>query len=716
MTDFADPDVTAASSAEPVQRYRIALADLDSLVSTFTGTVIDYHMPCTAAEGRSCQILSSLSVWNEVLCQAEIELKQVPRTPGHLAVTIIDGTFVRDHSAENLHRAATLLYWLLKEHRCITEVELSCGRLNIYEGLLCAAFQQKTSVKKLNLRETGSLGPHKDICMAISSMTRLEELECDTRSQCRETFASALSILVRTTQSLKVLHIGNLPIVGKDAITFLTALSGNSTIVDISLHGVVATARRRDKSSPFREYLTNTRALRKLSVSGQCGYPTHSIREVLFGLLENKMISTAHFKDVCLCVESSRLLTKILRQQDLVFLSLEVRFENRCGLVELGNTLNSLLVAFKENETLEELTLPFNIWHLKQWENFFLALRSKRRLKKLTIKVSFTWAYYLQDLCKAVMETGVEGKVFLENMSAGDYYRGNCEILQCRAFSDIIASSLDAAGHETLQTIAQTLPTLSHITTAILNIDASYYDGALASALGNYIGSTTALRVLKLKVYAYQVAQQADNLQWTPIFEGLSKNGSIKVLDLQPLYVGNADAEMLADAVKSSRSIRRFCFRAAGNTTVFLRQFSVDIDKNYVLLDFMIPVCMEETWFRVQEVTRRNQSLVALASYFRPGFNCDKRVAAALERVEHHPALVEEVAELTAVSEGEASDAIRAAVRTFQGLHDFMRMAGVVRERVTCHPRDDGSTQLDDLNEYCWRSVRRYISLDDVRD
>ncbi|XP_070379555.1 uncharacterized protein [Dermacentor albipictus] len=715
MTDFADPDVTAASSAEPLHQYRIHLADLDCLVSTFTGTVINYRMPCTAAEGRSCQILSSLSGWNEVLCQAKIEIKQVPRTPGHLAVTIIDGTFVRDHSVENLHRAATLLYWLLTRHRCITEVELSCGRLNIYEGLLCAAFQQNTSVKKLNLRETSSLGPHKDICMAISSMTRLEELACNTGSQCRETFASALSILVRTTQSLKVLHIGNLPIVGKDVIMFLTALSGNSTIVDISLNGVVATARRRDNTSPFREYLTNTSALRKLCVSGYGRYPRNSIREVLFGLLENKRISAAHFKHVVFCAESSTLLTKIL-QQDRVFLSLEVSFESRYLLVELGITLNSLLVSLMENERVEELTLSSYIWNSKQWESFFLALRSKRRPKKVTIRVPFASAYNVQGLCKAVMETGVEGKVFFENMSAGNYYRGNCEILQCRAFSDVIASSLDAAGHETLRTIAQTLPTLSHITTAILNIDASYYDGALASALGHYIGSTTALRVLKLKVYAYQVAQRADNLHWTPIFEGLLKNGSIKVLDLQPLCVGNADAEMLADAVKSSRSIRRFSFRAAGSATLFLRQFSVDIEKNYVLLDFMIPVCMEETWFRVQEVTRRNQSLVALASYFRPGFNCDKRLAAALERVVHHPALVAEVAELTAVSEAEASDAMRAAVRTFEGLHDFMRITGVVRERVTCHPRDDGSTQLDDLNDYCWRSVRRYVSLDDVRD
>ncbi|KAH7949386.1 hypothetical protein HPB49_009285 [Dermacentor silvarum] len=678
MTDFTGLDVTAASSAEPVQRSRIPLADLDCLISTFTRTAIDYRMPCTAAEGRTCQILSSVSVWNEALCQAKMELKQVPKTPGHLAVTSIDGTCVRDHSIENLHRAATLLHWLLMEHRCITVVELSGCRLNIYEGLLCDALQQNTSVKKLNLREMGDLGPHKDICMAISCMTRLEELACDAISQCRETFASVLSILIRTTESLRVLHIANLRIVGKDGITFLTALSANSTIADISLHGVVATARRRDDSSPFREYLKNTCTLTKLSISGYGVDLKNSLRDVFLGLFENKTVTAAHFNDVSLCAESCELVTRIL-QQDMVFLSLEVHFRSY-EMDRLQATFDSWLVSLKKNETVEELALPYHIWNQKQWESFFLAMRRKGLPKKVTIGGSF--AGVDQGLCRAIMETGVEGNVLFANWFGRDDYRSNFEILRCRAFSDIRATSFDLAGRQTLPTFMQTLSTLSHVTTVRLEINAAHYDEALASALRHYIGSTTTLRVLELKT-----------LRW------------------------NEDVKLLADAVKSSRSIRRFCFRTTVATaTVFLQYFSVNIDSNYVLLDFMIPVCMEETWFRVREVARRNHNLVALASHVRPGFNCDKRVAAALERVIHHPALVAEVAEVTAVSEAEATDTIRAAIRTFEGLHDFMRLAGVVRERVTCHPRGDGSTQLDDLNDYCWRSVRRYVSLDDVCD
>ncbi|KAL1480086.1 hypothetical protein MTO96_051334 [Rhipicephalus appendiculatus] len=125
-------DATAASSAEPVRLSGISPANLDGFLSMFTGTTVNYRMPCTAAENRSCQILGSLSVWNECLCQAKTELRLVPKTRGHLAVASIEGIegpFLRDHSVENLHKVATLLYWLLKQHRCVTELELTSGRL-----------------------------------------------------------------------------------------------------------------------------------------------------------------------------------------------------------------------------------------------------------------------------------------------------------------------------------------------------------------------------------------------------------------------------------------------------------------------------------------------------------------------------------------------------------------------------------------------------------
>ncbi|KAH6942177.1 hypothetical protein HPB50_001746 [Hyalomma asiaticum] len=59
---------------------------------------------------------------------------------------------------------------------------------------------------------------------------------------------------------------------------------------------------------------------------------------------------------------------------------------------------------------------------------------------------------------------------------------------------------------------------------------------------------------------------------------------------------------------------------------------------------------------------------------------------------------------------------VRSRLRSVEGLHDFMRLTGVVKERVTCIPPADGcSMQLQDLNSDCWDLVKRRLSFDDVK-
>ncbi|KAL1473449.1 hypothetical protein MTO96_038659 [Rhipicephalus appendiculatus] len=59
---------------------------------------------------------------------------------------------------------------------------------------------------------------------------------------------------------------------------------------------------------------------------------------------------------------------------------------------------------------------------------------------------------------------------------------------------------------------------------------------------------------------------------------------------------------------------------------------------------------------------------------------------------------------------------IPSRLRGVEGLHDFMRLTGVVKECVACAPPVDGGTiQLQYLKDDCWRLVRRYLSLDDVK-
>ncbi|KAL1478368.1 hypothetical protein MTO96_035066 [Rhipicephalus appendiculatus] len=59
---------------------------------------------------------------------------------------------------------------------------------------------------------------------------------------------------------------------------------------------------------------------------------------------------------------------------------------------------------------------------------------------------------------------------------------------------------------------------------------------------------------------------------------------------------------------------------------------------------------------------------------------------------------------------------VRSRLRSVEGLHDFMRLTGVVKECVTCAPSNHGcDMQLQDMNDDCWHLVRRYLSFDDVK-
>ncbi|KAH7946531.1 hypothetical protein HPB52_000695 [Rhipicephalus sanguineus] len=90
--------------------------------------------------------------------------------------------------------------------------------------------------------------------------------------------------------------------------------------------------------------------------------------------------------------------------------------------------------------------------------------------------------------------------------------------------------------------------------------------------------------------------------------------------------------------------------------------------------------------------------------------------ANAMEKVCGSAALVKELAEKEGIAADEVTRMLRSRLMSVDGMHDFMRLTGVVKESVTCAPPVEGcSFQLQDLNNDCWRLVRRYLSFDDVK-
>ncbi|KAH7974212.1 hypothetical protein HPB49_012024 [Dermacentor silvarum] len=264
------------------------------------------------------------------------------------------------------------------------------------------------------------------------------------------------------------------------------------------------------------------------------------------------------------------------------------------------------------------------------------------------------------------------------------------------------------------------LPNFQHVTDLCIELRSGSM--TLSLALAEYLISTTTLHNLELNVgWDLVVQPKGPSPWWSVIHESLSRNKSLRKLRVSVYLFSAQDTEGLADAVKRSQSITwvEFIEGPKCNASVFVRRLSKGFADNwtlqFVLCGFFIDADAARDWFAVCETTRRNSDLVTRAARLMMTSDVDRYVIGALERVSRYPALLNEVAEKAHIDKSEIGGLVRDRLKTAETMDGFMRVVGVVRERVVCHPPDEDRMQLDDLIEDCWRHVRRYLVIADVK-
>ncbi|KAL1421557.1 hypothetical protein MTO96_022996 [Rhipicephalus appendiculatus] len=368
--------------------------------------------------------------------------------------------------------------------------------------------------------------------------------------------------------------------------------------------------------------------------------------------------------------------------------------------------------ALIENETLEELRIPLTIFQPPQWALLFRALPTKENLK-VHIENSVYTHQHLSFVCAELKSGGLEEKV-----SIGCYdFEHEIEPLLCKAFAEVNFSQ----PNERTVAALRLLPSCEHITSVTISIHRD--NVAVSSAFAEFLESTTALRKLHLSAgLGSQVEGDGDTRWWSLVHEALPRNNSLRDLSVTLYRTSVQEMEELADSVGRSSSIRWVSIEPQPTTdaSAFVRRFAKDIEQNHILLTLIcqghIRAVVAGHWHTVQETTRRNSGVVARAARLLKASPLDRYVSGALQRIMPHPALLTEVAELVKMDESELVNLIRDRLRVLETLDGFMKLAGVVKERVVCHASGDGCVQLDALNEDCWRHVRRYLFIDDVKE
>ncbi|XP_075726055.1 uncharacterized protein LOC142767726 [Rhipicephalus microplus] len=710
---------TKASLKDSSKECGVCLTDLNEITGFFSGGTIDYASPCSATEQRACHIVRQLSLWNEVLSQTKMELRQSPRTRTGMTLMSVDNPYIVDHSLYMLHQAASLLHHLIKTHRCVTHFDIAMGRLNLYEQLLCDALCDNVSVETLKLQDTYKQkhGPHRNFCAVIPTLQNLRHFECDSDAECRPLFLETLTALLKT-RSLESIRVPDLRMTREQAEAFLTALATCPSLGELSFNfGIVALASQ-ECCAAFAVYLKSHTALTNVTFAGRDDVYSDGMRVVLRGVSENKTIARIEFR------------TALMQQDEYVEAVGDVLLRNATlrsvhvipcpPHYDMGALyLHTWLTALVGNETLQEITLPFYIWSSPQWAQFFQALSRKRHLRKVLVVGETEDAVYLREVCDALRESGAEDKVVFGPFLGASCYQYAFHLVKSKCFRDVLVSDAHGvAKAPSLRKLLHQLCSLNHVPSLTVHVDPTTCKRSVTSALSDYVGTTTALKKLRLISLSFEHPNNESDLTWMEVFESFSRNRSLSELCVRVTSFVKVDSELLADVVKCSENIRSFgvSVRCWWHGTEFLSRLSQGIYNNYSLLSVQLPDYMNRDSFAVWDTTRRNFGLVASASQFLAGAECDRIIASSLERVYRHRALLQELAEVEDVSVDELAAKLRPQVRALEAMHDFMRIAGVVNVRVTCHDRDDGRAQLDDLNEHCWIAIRRYLTLDDIVD
>ncbi|KAH7947455.1 hypothetical protein HPB52_012184 [Rhipicephalus sanguineus] len=700
---------------------------MTSAKGCFSGSAIDCQRPCTSDEGRLCDIFRELALWNEFFWHVCLELREL--SPGQLSLVETYGAIVPCGMTKQKQQAATLLYHLLTLHRCIVSVKLNADIIEVHDQLICDALRQSSSLIKLDMGGCGYVDKTASyrIIAVLPHLTKLRELELGilhfgyaSSERFSEFLASTCSLrtLIMTGEFFKWDHAPKVARGLKQNVTITTLSLNTSAVEDFW-------SSRDDISAYFHEAST----LRALSVTALFD-PKDKACDIVEPLFFNNTISELNLANFHINIGDTQLISKLLIQnrtlRSLNFVNCVYKpapqydadtcviYTESFGYV--SSRIYPWVVALTKNNTLEELTLSLSWYDVEEWWSFFKALASNASLQK--INVSQFPRQDVTEIFRAMRGTGVQERFLV---GAHHVFEDTVVALtECKQLSCIEVDSTILLRVEPLLTAPCLMQSCSHMTSLCMVFEKQLSTVTVSSLIAQCIIGAMAVRALDLTFCNNCPIWLADHRIQRALVQAVSVNITIHSLHIWGLRFDETETQILADTLQSSRTLCEFYFHPHDDesTLSFVRKLSPIVSSNYTLLGLHLTKCVDlgGEFFTMAEVVRRNNSLVTRATHFVTGTRSHKYCAEALELVHSTPGLVARLQNSTSVDENQAVVRIRKSLNNFSELDDFMRVTGVVKDRVTCHPRDDGKMQLADLNRDCWLYIRRYLMVSDIRD
>ncbi|XP_049527446.1 uncharacterized protein LOC125947124 [Dermacentor silvarum] len=698
------------------------------------------HVPCTKFAGSRCRLLKHRRDINAVLLDAGLELREDKRSKnnGDVCIALVRASicgrvFFGSLMDLRKRKALRLVEKLLSEHSCITAVEMhSSARQHLS---LLTALQHHRFVRRLTFYGRLKKRDVAYVVEATNSISQVDELAFKAYN-----FEANLGMNMHMSgylhllqmHHLATLDVANLVMHPEEASQVILELT-LSRITDLAVGESVYRCGEKGSGTIFARYLAkNDCSLTKLTLqsnnlrgSGSDNLPMTlisalcrmtTLEELNADIImkdENFMATFALFAEIV--ARNATLRRLRLPSTDCEYCSLDWIPAAQPPHPDSAKYMEPWLTALrKPNSALVALCVHLRCFAEAECCAFFHALADNDTLNLVTVS-SMALVGSVHNVCRTIRESGLSDRVIItdHHVNLADV----TDLPHCPEISGVnIEPSHFLFEEDNMERLCSAFEVLSHCKhVTSLDVGCYCFDRTAFSALTTCIRGHPALTdvAINLDYYWTQMTEEEYTDVETELFSALASNPNLVKISVVGAILSADNFNLLSDGFRSSRSLIKFRLTPSCITGAM---HDDECSWHLVLRWNEASNSMNTGVAGMQECTTRNDSLVRAAIHFVLGERDDVKGARAIELVHDHPRVLERIWKRAAVTKTEATKMIASALWRVRycNVHEFMRLAGVVKNNVQCLDKPTVELQLLDINDYCWLRIRSFLKIDDV--
>ncbi|XP_065283982.1 uncharacterized protein [Dermacentor albipictus] len=698
------------------------------------------NIPCTKGGGASCKLLEHHAEINRVLLGAALEHREDKRgqSRGDALIAAVEAStcwYAWYSSRENSckARALDLVELLLAEHPCITAMEFT--RNFMLRPSLLSAVKRHPRLNSFTVPgKFAALPDAAEVFDVIRSLPQLKNLAFKAYEFEKKSWTTCCIFdcsFDLPLSCLSTLDLAELLIPSTEVGRLVQALTENESITDLCVGDCVFSYRDKDSIARFPKYLAKENcALRTLTLKASVYSTSRSLlRELVdaFGKMNfleelnlDIIVTTMFVPTFALFAEVASRSAK-LRSLRLPWTTTYPYLNVHSTSPEATQCMKSWHTALQGSKSpLKQLRIDLKGFGEAACDTFFDAIANNESLRLVEVD-TLPFIDGLDRVSKTILERGLNDRVVIK----GHHRHSNAnQLLKYPQISSVAVTLGRFISRERVdpQSVISTLEVVgssSNVTSLLVTCNGFNRDelSALAACLRNAAVLTDV--DINLGTVLDALTEEECREVRAELVSALASNLKLLKVSIKGVLLSHYDLNVLAHGASKSLRLTEFtmtpaCHCITPNAKLCEAQPSGFQHKHSALMETIKFKNIELA--DVLQATRRNASAVSAASQFVLGQQDALDGADAVELMHDHPRLLEMVMEGDDVTKTKAKEMISSALlRVYHcSLDEFMRIAGVVKERVECFRHPGARLQLVDIDPHCWLHIRRFLKIRDV--